>query len=71
MKLRKNDLIELKKLDVKGLVKKIADAKAQIMDIRINKQKEGAVKDIRATKTLKRSIAQLSTLVGMNKGVTQ
>ena len=71
MKLRKNDLIELKKLDVKGLVKKIADAKAQIMDIRINKQKEGAVKDIRATKTLKRSIAQLSTFVGMNKGVTQ
>ncbi len=64
MKLKKNDLLELKKSGKAALVAKLAEAKLALGSAILNKHQTGEKVDLRATRTLKRSIAQLATLIG-------
>ena len=67
MKLKKNDLIELKKGGKKVLVAKLAEAKAELGEAKIEKFKTGQLKNVRLASVTRRAIAQLNTLIGLIK----
>ena len=64
MKLKKNDLQELKKASRQVLMAKLEEARAEIKKANIDKYKSGDLKNVRIEKVTRRTIAQLNTLIG-------
>jgi len=64
MKLKKNDLQELKKSTRQVLVSKLVEAQKELRQANIEKFKTGDLKNVRIEKITRRTIAQLNTLIG-------
>lgn len=64
--MKKNDIIELRKLDSKQLEKKLLELNKQLIDTQL-KLKKGEVSNLREPKMLRRSIAQIKTIMKEQK----
>ena len=62
MKLKKNELLELKVAGVKAIEVKLNELRLELANSLL-KLKRGEEKDLRTTKTTRRSIAQLKTII--------
>lgn len=61
MKLRKNDLIELKKAGQKAILAKLAELKRELSKTKLEASR-GKVKNLKAAKLLRRNLARLKTI---------
>lgn len=62
MKLKRNDLIELQKSGFKALVAKRTELKSLLVDSKL-KVKRGEIGDLRIGRSIRRGIAQISTII--------
>ena len=60
--MKKNDLIELRKLDIASLQKKVSELKKKLVITKL-KIKKGELKNVRAAKNLRRDIAVILTII--------
>lgn len=60
--MKKNDLVDYKKQDIKALVSSIAKTKTEILDL-IMDQKTGKLTNLRLMKNKKRDVAQMKTIL--------
>jgi ribosomal protein L29 len=66
MKLKRNDLVELKKAGLIAVTKKIHEYKIAFAEAKL-KLKRGESTNLRLTRTLRRALAQMQTIVGQIK----
>ncbi|MEI6690515.1 MAG: hypothetical protein WCL07_02080 [bacterium] len=67
MKIKKNELQELKKGGLKILNAKLQEVKNELITAKVKKAQASEIKDVRNTRTLRRIIAQLNTFIGSIK----